>query len=641
MKNLLLIIFILGFTIQLHAQNSMGIGTNTPNPNAVLDLVSPTNNQGLLVPRLTTAQRTAMSLTATENGLMVFDSDEGIYYFWVSGAWQPVANGASSPWSTQSGNLFYNGKVAVNSDTVKSDFQVGSDLHFFHFENAGFQINGEVVGDNIFASGDQLFTSSNGPSAFMFLDSGDIEFVHGPPLNAGDNALQAGLESSLRLYNSRDAEFKGSLRISSLRDSTILTDGTLSYNGDLFIYSQGQWKPLGGLTFPYQANINDGSGSPFYIENNGSGGVAEFRVSNTSAFGSPLTLYSNSQQSGANAMNITHDGNGIGLNLHMNSASTSSDALFVQNNGLGTTGYFRSDNSGSLNPTLHAEMISGSGNAIEGYNRGLGPAGRFTADNASNGSVAFIVDSYGTNSAATFRKFNVSVSPAVEIDNTSGGGAGLTIQNPSGTTSFGDVSFITGNLGLGEFSPSAVLDVVGTTELNGSVTVVGNPIAADGFTYNAGQIRYTTIGVHAFQPEILTGDDPTTYVIHGNGTTAQPVNNGDPDAHLSAPVNLPNGAKLTRMEAQLYNASSIYGVTMELYRKTLGGAPDLIATCTWTGTLPSSTLNTTTVFNGKETIDNTTYQYWLRFTGSVPDGGAGLESYTAGVRFQYTVAEPD
>ena len=34
-------------------QNSVGIGTTTPDANAVLDLQSPTNDQGILVPRLT------------------------------------------------------------------------------------------------------------------------------------------------------------------------------------------------------------------------------------------------------------------------------------------------------------------------------------------------------------------------------------------------------------------------------------------------------------------------------------------------------------------------------------------------------------------------------------------------------------
>ena len=69
----------------------VGIGVETPNSNAVLELVSPENNQGLLVPKMTTAQRTAPSfvnnLTSNENGLLVYDTDEDAFYFWINSQW--------------------------------------------------------------------------------------------------------------------------------------------------------------------------------------------------------------------------------------------------------------------------------------------------------------------------------------------------------------------------------------------------------------------------------------------------------------------------------------------------------------------------------------------------------------------------
>ena len=73
----------------LSAQNTVGIGTATPNTNSVLDLVSPGGNQGVLLPRVSNAQRTAMtaSLTNAENGLIVFDTDDNLFYHWVNSAW--------------------------------------------------------------------------------------------------------------------------------------------------------------------------------------------------------------------------------------------------------------------------------------------------------------------------------------------------------------------------------------------------------------------------------------------------------------------------------------------------------------------------------------------------------------------------
>ncbi len=93
--------FLAGFLILTmflaKGQNSVGIGIVNPNKNAVLDLVSQGNNQGLLVPRLTTAQRTATSfttsLTNNENGLLVFDSSDNTFYFWQNTQWHPFKTG--------------------------------------------------------------------------------------------------------------------------------------------------------------------------------------------------------------------------------------------------------------------------------------------------------------------------------------------------------------------------------------------------------------------------------------------------------------------------------------------------------------------------------------------------------------------
>ncbi|MDX1629862.1 MAG: hypothetical protein R3345_14240, partial [Fulvivirga sp.] len=76
------------------SQNSVGIGTENSNNHAVLELVSPTNNQGFLAPRLTTAQRTDVNFTSdlssADNGLLVFDSDEKQFYYWHDNQWRLV-----------------------------------------------------------------------------------------------------------------------------------------------------------------------------------------------------------------------------------------------------------------------------------------------------------------------------------------------------------------------------------------------------------------------------------------------------------------------------------------------------------------------------------------------------------------------
>ncbi len=69
--------------------NSVGINTNTPNSNAVLELVSPNADQGFLVPRISSVQRVVMSLmlSSNENGLMIYDTDDELFYYWKNGQW--------------------------------------------------------------------------------------------------------------------------------------------------------------------------------------------------------------------------------------------------------------------------------------------------------------------------------------------------------------------------------------------------------------------------------------------------------------------------------------------------------------------------------------------------------------------------
>lgn len=84
-KQLFLGIAIL-FSSTLAAQ--VGVGTNTPNASAALDVTSTT--KGLLTPRMTAAQRAAIASPA--NGLIVYQTDNTPnFYGYINGAWAPIA----------------------------------------------------------------------------------------------------------------------------------------------------------------------------------------------------------------------------------------------------------------------------------------------------------------------------------------------------------------------------------------------------------------------------------------------------------------------------------------------------------------------------------------------------------------------
>jgi len=109
----LAVVLIMGFT----AQAQVGIGTPTPSPSSMLDITSTT--KGLLMPRMTTGQRTAIPSPAT--GLQVYDTTTNSFWY-------------------------FNGTIWVNSGaSVAQDLRfIGSNNHIT--QDAGIGNNGTSVG---------------------------------------------------------------------------------------------------------------------------------------------------------------------------------------------------------------------------------------------------------------------------------------------------------------------------------------------------------------------------------------------------------------------------------------------------------------------------------------------------------------
>ncbi|MEM9327209.1 MAG: hypothetical protein AAGA85_16190 [Bacteroidota bacterium] len=66
---------------------TIAINTTSPNANAVLHLHAPNGDQGLLVPTLSATQREAMALSTQDNGLLVYDTDSNVFYYWNAPSW--------------------------------------------------------------------------------------------------------------------------------------------------------------------------------------------------------------------------------------------------------------------------------------------------------------------------------------------------------------------------------------------------------------------------------------------------------------------------------------------------------------------------------------------------------------------------
>lgn len=91
MKKIIFLFFTIASGTASFAQNNVGIGTASPNASAILDLSSTT--KGLLIPRMTTAQRSAVSSPAT--GLLVFDTDTKTLWAYDGAAWKNLNTSGS------------------------------------------------------------------------------------------------------------------------------------------------------------------------------------------------------------------------------------------------------------------------------------------------------------------------------------------------------------------------------------------------------------------------------------------------------------------------------------------------------------------------------------------------------------------
>jgi hypothetical protein len=85
MKQVLPAIISLLFLCSVGFSQNIGIGTNTPHPSAALEIAD--SSKGILIPRMTMAQRNAIQNPA--EGLMVYqvDSIKGFWY-WDGNAWE-------------------------------------------------------------------------------------------------------------------------------------------------------------------------------------------------------------------------------------------------------------------------------------------------------------------------------------------------------------------------------------------------------------------------------------------------------------------------------------------------------------------------------------------------------------------------
>jgi len=113
MKTTAIAVLLLSISGFSNAQN-IGIGTTTPNASSKLEINS--TNSGLLIPRMTTVQRTAIASPAI--GLLVYDADSTSFAYYTGSGWIFLRG---------TGNIANNWSTAGNMNTTTNNFIGTSD----------------------------------------------------------------------------------------------------------------------------------------------------------------------------------------------------------------------------------------------------------------------------------------------------------------------------------------------------------------------------------------------------------------------------------------------------------------------------------------------------------------------------------
>lgn len=463
MKSLLAFVasLLLLWSTHLYAQNkTLGVGVTVPNPNAALDVDSPTGNQGLLLPRLTSAQITALGLVlgAADKGMMVYNKDTDNLIIWNG-----VAFGISVAASSTNANA-----AVFGTTTGTGPAGIFQNTNAANTSSALYGVtNGS--GNALAIRGD-ITNAANTAAAVYGSTVGSGVGLYG--ISTGTGAAIQGYTTTgaTAIYGQRDGATNGNAGIFSITNAA-------NTSSSLVATTIGA-----GAAGSFQIN-NTGNNSPVLTANtNGNGSAASFTITQGT---STVPAVNISHAGTGNAITANRPiqatsfiGNGSALTglpglvlPYTGSSGTAGNTFSITNSSTsGSAGDF-SNTGSNTSPTVNVSN-SGNGSGVNIQQNTIGSALNITST-AGSSSASIAVNNAGAGASLAITQSNAGSSPVITINNTGGAGNAITANRPIQATSFvGDGSALTGVLPSGIIMPFA-----GTTTPTGYLICDGSAVS--------------------------------------------------------------------------------------------------------------------------------------------------------------------
>lgn len=165
--NCALVTLFMFFTLGLGAQVGINNDSSSPDPSAMLDIKS--TDKGILIPRMNTAQRTAIASPAT--GLLVFDSETESFWFYNGNEWTALISGVPSILRDADNDTKVQVEESADEDKIRFDLSGtehyvmnGPRLEVLNSGNSVFMGEGAGANDNMSNTRNVFIGKSSGNS---------------------------------------------------------------------------------------------------------------------------------------------------------------------------------------------------------------------------------------------------------------------------------------------------------------------------------------------------------------------------------------------------------------------------------------------------------------------------------------------